>query len=523
MPLSLSEGTLMAVVVAVVLLVLIAVSVSVTLAIGHHQRKVDHFCDELVKEVTIEDLVEASWPERFRWGVATAAFQNEGFHRKDSTWSLWSRYHCPESSDLACGAWKFFEDADVPHAKWMGCNAFRLSVDWARIMPTPETVDRAALQRYVRMVDACNMSGIEVNVTLLHFNMPLWVPRTGWADPLAAASIVEPFGRFARIVAEALRGRVRMFTTINEPVIDCINCYMRGSRWPGIKSVRDTLTAIKNVWLAHNAAWASLKRVIPDCMVGIAKNVAVFRARSLWSPLDQLIKRGFNDFYNYAFLDGCMTGRLRLSLGGGAFAESADGPARSLDYVGVNHYNVAFAGLKASGDVTVDMAAPEAEEIHPMMGWEMRPSSMFRALVTMWGRYRLPILVTEAGCPDAEALQDDSRCRHLLNTIYCLHAAIETGIDVRGLYVWTLHDNLEWEERVPFGLWHTDFGAVRDAVIGNRPIQDAFKPRASAYLYRRIAKGNCGDNDGDDDDAATVASGVSIASYSSSRRKRRAR
>lgn len=435
--------------------------------------------DQLVNSVRIDEVQRLKWPDGFLWGVATAAFQNEGFNY-NSSWTAWSVSHnCPENARHAAGSWHFFERSDLQRAKWLNCNSFRFSLDWSRVVPSPGVVNRSALERYVRMVDACIAEHIEPVVTLCHFAVPLWCPADMWES---AEFMAEHFGFFTRVVAEAMGDRVRWWVTLNEPVIEAINCYMRGARCPGKKSPAACLRAMRGMWMAHNSAWAELKRVRPDCSVSIAKNVALMRPRTRWSPIDGGVASFFGEFYNHSFIDACRTGRLRLRIGFDAV--SADGPAGTLDYLGVNHYNIAHAGITRACGLAVDMAPHDAEAVD-VMGWEMRPASMFTAVKDMWTRHGLPIMITEAGCVD-HSIDDAAKVAHLKNTIYCLANALGVGIPVLGLQVWTLNDNFEWTEGFEpnFGLFSTNYEKVRLAVMGRVDIAEAFVPRASAHFYR---------------------------------------
>ena len=59
-----------------------------------------------------------------------------------------------------------------------------------------------------------------------------------------------------------------------------------------------------------------------------------------------------------------------------------------------------------------------------------------------------------------------------------LGRALEAGVDLRGLFVWSLLDNFEWAQGYSkrFGLVHVDFGS------GRRTLKD------SAHWYRDVIK-----------------------------------
>src|SRR5208337_2037774 len=58
-------------------------------------------------------------------------------------------------------------------AKAMGQNAFRFSLEWERIQPTPDgPYDPAALRMYHAILAECKKDGLTPVVTLSHFALP---------------------------------------------------------------------------------------------------------------------------------------------------------------------------------------------------------------------------------------------------------------------------------------------------------------------------------------------------------------
>jgi len=92
------------------------------------------------------------------------------------------------------------------------------------------------------------------------------------------------------------------------------------------------------------------------------------------------------------------------------------------------------------------------------MGWDLTPSSWEWLLLSLWRRFRVPLLVCEAGIADGEA-PDERRTRYLAACLNVAASVRERGVDLRGFLIWTLLDNFEWTEgfRPRFGLLRTDF------------------------------------------------------------------
>ena len=102
-----------------------------------------------------------SFPERFVWGAATAAYQIEGAAREDGRGeSIWDRFsHTPgrvrngDTGDVACDHYHRVRD-DVALVAGLGLNAYRFSVSWSRVLPDGTgAVNQAGLDFYDRLVD----------------------------------------------------------------------------------------------------------------------------------------------------------------------------------------------------------------------------------------------------------------------------------------------------------------------------------------------------------------------------------
>jgi beta-glucosidase len=87
-------------------------------------------------------VARATFPERFLWGAATAAYQIEGAWDEDGKGeSIWDRFaHTPgkicngDSGDVAGDHYHHWAE-DISLMKLMGLKAYRLSIAWSRILP----------------------------------------------------------------------------------------------------------------------------------------------------------------------------------------------------------------------------------------------------------------------------------------------------------------------------------------------------------------------------------------------------
>ncbi|HEX2924116.1 MAG TPA: family 1 glycosylhydrolase, partial [Chloroflexota bacterium] len=117
-------------------------------------------------------------PEGFRFGVATAGFQVEGGYNGPreprNNWYWWEKAGRVEPSGIALDFWNRYE-AQLDLAKDVGCDSFRLSVEWARCEPSKGKIDKAAFKRYSAILKASHDRGMEPLVTLHHFTHPEWL------------------------------------------------------------------------------------------------------------------------------------------------------------------------------------------------------------------------------------------------------------------------------------------------------------------------------------------------------------
>ena len=88
----------------------------------------------------------ASFPADFLWGVATAGHQNEGDNVDSDTWFLENVTPTifQERSGKATNGWERWE-SDLDLVAGMGLNAYRFSVEWARVEPVEGEFSEEAL------------------------------------------------------------------------------------------------------------------------------------------------------------------------------------------------------------------------------------------------------------------------------------------------------------------------------------------------------------------------------------------
>jgi beta-glucosidase len=165
-------------------------------------------------------MKEYTFPQGFLWGAATAAHQVEGNNINSESWVL---EHLPgtiyaEPSGDACDHYHRYPE-DIALLAKLGFNAYRFSIEWARIEPEEGEFSLAALDHYRRMLATCHEHGIQPVVTFHHFTSPRWLIRAGgWLD----ARTPDRFVRYCERATRHLGDLIGAACTFNEPNLPMI-------------------------------------------------------------------------------------------------------------------------------------------------------------------------------------------------------------------------------------------------------------------------------------------------------------
>jgi beta-glucosidase len=198
------------------------------------------------------------FPDDFLWGAATSAYQIEGSPLADGAGpSIWERFaHTPgmmvggDTGDIACDHYNRYKD-DVQLMKALGLKGYRLSVNWARVLPEGTgRINHKGLDFYSRLVDELLANGIAPNVTLFHWDLPAALDdRGGWLN----RDVAHWFAEYAEVMFKALDGRVQRWSTLNEPWVVTDGGYLHGALAPGHRSKYEAPIAAHNLMRASGA------------------------------------------------------------------------------------------------------------------------------------------------------------------------------------------------------------------------------------------------------------------------------
>jgi beta-glucosidase len=314
-------------------------------------------------------------------------------------------------------------------------------------------------------LDRLNAAGIVPMVVLHHFSNPPWLnARGGWTNPEAVPAFVD----YAAKLVAALRDRVRLWNTFNEPETYACCGYLIGEFPPCRKGRLGQFRAvIRNMAEAHRRVCRVIREAgssLGAVEVGFSKNWTHFEAYHRLSPWDALIAK-FTDAQLNHFV-------LRSFL---------EPPTAAATFLGVNYYGrIRFHHLRPlvpTFGFSHEELARLGVECDDML--ERHPAGLEQALVDMHREAGLPIYLTEHG----SSSEDEAfRERDLKENLAAAHRAIARGVELRGFYYWSLLDNFEWQfgYSKKFGLLSVDFNDERRA--------RRMKPLAE--IYRQVCLGN---------------------------------
>jgi beta-glucosidase len=443
------------------------------------------------------------FPDGFLWGTATAAYQIEGAHDADGKGrSIWDTFsHEPgriadgDTGDVACDHYRRMPD-DLELMSDLGVNAYRFSVSWPRVQPTGSgAVEARGLDFYERLVDGLLSRQIAPVLTLYHWDLPQALEDSGgWLNRDTA----HRFGEYAGIVADRLGDRVHTWITINEAAVVSLMGYGLGMEAPGRAMMFAAFPAIHHVLLAHGLAVGAVRAAVPDARLAITHNISPALALTD-SPDDARAAVALDALQNRMFMDSCVLGTYPNDDDLGVVLDRScvqDGDleiiSTRLDAIGINYYYPTLVEKPDEGGaLPFDMVPMEGYE-QTAMGWPVVPTGLRDLLVDFQERFgdRLPpVLITESGAafpdsleerPGAVAVIDDPRRVQYLRThIAAVAEAMDSGVDVRGYFVWSFMDNFEWSQGYGkrFGLLFVDYPTQRRI------------PKNSFHWYRAFLDG----------------------------------
>ncbi len=377
------------------------------------------------------------FPEQFLWGASTAGHQVEGGNVNADIWPLeWaSDSMFKEPSGDACDHYHRYAE-DIASMADLGFNAYRFSLEWARIEPEEGYFSRAALDHYRRVLGSCHENGITPVVTYCHFVTPRWFAADGgWTSAAAAGR----FARFAERATERLGDLIPWAATLNEPNV-IVQLELTGVIPMGISEGKPLTRAVESADTSDApASGFGIGGFDPARYRHGLIGTNVERMGEIHRAAVEAIKSGPGDAkvgWTLALVDlqAGEDGDDRLTLARqGAQYDWLDVSADD-DWVGVQTYSRIVLGP--------ERAIPLAEGVPThQTGWEVYPEALGHTVRLASERAGVPVIVTENGMATDD---DEARIAYTQGALEGLAGCVADGVDVRGYLHWTLLDNFEW-------------------------------------------------------------------------------
>lgn len=399
-----------------------------------------------------------SFNSEFMIGAATAAHQVEGNNVNSDSWILEnmpdSTYKEP-SLDAVDHYNKYREDIKL--LADAGLNAYRFSVEWARIQPVKGSFDKNEISHYREMLNCCHENGVTPIVTLHHFSSPKWlISEGGWESE----ATIGYFEEYVKYVISELGNLMPYICTINEAnmgvqiarIIEDIrnqpdkgadvqvglNTEMQSAMEKSFRSMGEafgidprkvqpflgprTREGDAIIMKCHEKARAVIKAINPDIKVGITMSLYDYQA--LPGGEEYVKAMQYEDFLRYLPY------------------------IQEDDFFGVQNYTRKVYG--SNGKVEPDESVRMTDS-----GYEYYPEALSGVIRFVSRHWSKPILVTENG---VSSNNDTDRTEFIERAIAGLHQCVAEGINVIGYLYWSLLDNFEWQlgYTIKFGLVDVD-------------------------------------------------------------------
>ncbi len=440
------------------------------------------------------------FPDNFKWGVSTSAYQVEGGAFEDGkglcNWDTFcmkpGRVRKGATGNVSCDQYHKWPE-DLKLLKELGVHIYRFSLNWARILPSGTgEVNEQGIAYYNRVIDGCLANGIEPVITLFHFDYPQALEvRGGWQNPDSPYW----FEEYADVVGRYFGDRVKRFITINEPSM-YVGCSFDSACFPpAIKLTDDEILPLTHHMLkGHGLAVRKLQSY--GCQVGYAPcgDVGVpctETAEDIEAAKKIYFGCAEQHFYYYAswWSDPILLGKypnvpeLLAKLPTG-WEEDLKIISTPIDFYCQNIYG-AFLCRSAENEEGCERV-PYVDVPLTASKKEVTPEALYWGPKFLYERYKKPILITENGMSGADwvsidgRVHDPQRIDYLRRYLTQLHRAISEGVDMIGYCHWSFLDNFEWDHAYAerYGMVHVNFETLKRT------------PKDSYYEYQTIIAEN---------------------------------
>ena len=397
-------------------------------------------------------------------GAATAAHQVEGNNIHNDCWAQEQMQHTSyvEPSLDAVDHYNRYEE-DIRLMAEAGLNAYRFSIEWARIEPEEGRFDETEVEHYRKVIACCKANGLEPVVTLHHFSSPVWlISKGGWEAETTPAD----FARYVRFLMERLGSELHYVCTINEANmgVQVAAIAKRYRQQMMAQAAKGQIDGGVQMGLNMEKMMANQKAIAEETMqvFGVAKAECFTSPRTVHG--DELVMEA-HKAARAVIREVCPHIKLglTLSLHDIQALEGGEGPAQKDwddefthylpliegdDFLGVQNYT------RSRYDANGSMPAPDGAEL-TQMNYEVYPQALENVIRKVAQAFHGDLMVTENGIATAD---DTRRVAFIEQALAGVQRCIADGLPVKGYFHWSLMDNFEWQKgfAMNFGLIAVD-------------------------------------------------------------------
>ena len=459
-----------------------------------------------------------NFPKEFLWGASTSAYQVEGAWNEDGKGlSVIDMLNHPENTSdfkVASDHYHRYKE-DVELFAEMGLKAYRFSIAWTRIIPNGiGEINQKGIEFYNNLIDELHKYNIEPIVTMYHFDLPYELEKQGgWSN----RDTINAFVEYAKVLFENFGHKVKYWLTINEQNTMILHPGAIGIPKGGkLPSKKELYQQNHNMLVAQAKVMNLCHEMLTNAKIGPALNITTMYGETC-NPNDAVAAHNWETLRGWSFLDLAVYGRynrlfwsyledrelIPVILEGDMDILKSGNP----DFIAMNYYStVTIAESKGdssdvsprAGDQQIMLGEPgvyrTAENPYvdkSKYGWVVDPVGLRMTLRKVSERYNLPILITENGYGDKDALEendvinDDDRIDFIRNHLEQLQLAITDGVEVFGYCPWSAIDVVST---------HQGYGKRYGFIYVNRgefDLKDLRRiKKKSFYWYKNIIESN---------------------------------
>ena len=405
----------------------------------------------------------------FLIGAATAAHQVEGNNTHSDYWLQEGLPHTSfsEPSGIACDHYHRYEE-DIRILKDAGLNAYRFSIEWARIEAEEGSFSESEMQHYLDVIACCRRYGVEPVVTLLHFTSPAWLIRKGGWE---SETTVEYFARYVRYVIGHIGKDVKYVCTINEANMGLQLAAISKRYMLMAKQAQEAAASQARNDEGKVQVGMNFEKMMENMKYAAMENAQVFGTAqpqvfvSARTPEGDILVMKAHEAARKVIKELYPDIRVGLTLslhdlqaleGGERQAEEAWNEEfthylpyiRDDDFLGVQNYTRTLYGPEGQ------LPAPEGAEL-TQMEYEFYPQALENVIRRTAKDFKGDLLVTENGIAIAD---DKRRIAFIDKALQGVKNCLNDGLPVKGYFYWSLLDNFEWQKgyAMRFGLVAVD-------------------------------------------------------------------